>query len=166
MSTNSTDAEKHLFALFREFDTAFLTTRSLDGGMHGRPMGLAEVKAGESIWFSAGLDSPKVKEIEVDGTAHVSVQGKTKWAALRGHARVCRDRAKIDELWRDSWRLWFPEGKDDPNLCLIELQPSEGEYWDNSGLRGVRFAIEAVKALAGVRTPDVKNPDENAKVAL
>jgi general stress protein 26 len=156
----------HLFEVLKDFDSAILTTHSLEGGFHGRPMGLAEVQQGDTVYFCASLDSPKIREIESDPTAMISVQGKTRWATLRGRARVVRDRAKIHELWRESWKLWFPNGKDDPDLCLIALDPIDGEYWDNRGMRGVRFAFEAAKAFVKGRTPNTSGLDENAKVRV
>ena len=52
-----------------------------------------------------------------------------------------------------------------PLLCLIRVDPTVGEYWDNSGSRGVKFVIDAAKAyLSGEAV--VHREDENAKVKL
>ena len=61
--------------------------------------------------------------------------------------------------------MWFPEGKDDPDLCLIEFHPSEGEYWDERGALGAKFIVDAAKAyLSGeeITTP----PEANGRVFL
>jgi general stress protein 26 len=165
MSTHEKQAR--LDEVLKDFDIAILTTHAKDGTMHARPMALAQVEGnGGEVWFCAGLDSPKIDEISRDPNVMVSVQGKTKFAAVRGRARVVQDRAKIHELWKPDWKLWFPEGKDDPNLCLVALTPIEGEYWDNSGKRGVRFAIEAAKALVKGTTPKTQSPEQHAKVRM
>ena len=44
-------------------------------------------------------------------------------------------------------KVYFPEGKDDPNLCLAVLHPEEVEYWDMTGPKGIRYLFEAAKAL-------------------
>ena len=28
-------------------------------------------------------------------------------------------------------KVWFTEGKDDPRITLIEIEPEHGYYWDN-----------------------------------
>lgn len=76
-----------------------------------------------------------------------------------------RDRALIDRLWQEDWRLWFPEGKDDPSLCLLKVSAERGEYWDNSGVEGFRFLFEGMKAILQGRTAQ-KDAGENAKVDL
>jgi general stress protein 26 len=164
--TDSVQARSHLLSLLHGFDTAMLATRTVGGGVRGRPMGFAEVQDDGKMLFSSSLDDPKVAELQADPHVAVLMQGKTQWISISGTARIVRDRSLIDRLWSDSWKLWFPEGKTDPMLCIIVVDPTEGEYWDNSGTHGVRFAIEAAKAYLHGRTPDARKMDENAKVRL
>ncbi len=160
------DKRQHLIDIFKDFETAVLVTHSAEHGLRGRPMSFAEVQANGDLVFSAGLDSAKVKHISADPHVAVSVQGKTMWAYVSGKASVSRDRAMIHRLWQESWKLWFTEGKDDPNLCLLIVDATAGEYWDNSGMRGIKFAIESAKAYVAGRVPDSSKMDGNAKVKL
>lgn len=164
--TSPVQARAHLLSLIEDFGSAILATRTAEGGVRGRPMSFAEVQEDGTMCFSSSLDDPKVAELQAEPHVGVFMQGKTKWVSVSGKARVVRDRALIDRLWSDSWKLWFPEGKNDPKLCIIVVAPTEGEYWDNSGTTGVRFAIEAAKAYLGGHTPDATKMDENAKVKL
>ena len=50
--------------------------------------------------------------------------------SLTGTARVNRDRDMIDALWSDAAKAFFPKGKDDPNLVLLEVTLRSAEYWD------------------------------------
>ena len=77
------------------------------------------------------------------------------------------DRAKIAELWDESWKIWFPAGKDDPTLTLLRIRGETGEYWDNSGFNGIKYLLEAGKAyLTGTR-PDVDgDPKIHGKIVL
>lgn len=145
--------------------TAALATRTPEGTLRARPMGLAEVTDDGLVHVVAGLDDPKVAEIEADANVGLFMQSKTQWVSLSGTAHVVRDRALIHRLWSEVWRVWNPGGKDDPNLCLIAVEPIEGEYWDNAGARGVRFLLEAAKAYLTGTTPDASG-DGNAKVDL
>jgi general stress protein 26 len=60
---------------------------------------------------------------------------------------VVLDRKKIEELWNPLLKAWFPEGKDDPKLCLIQVVTEEANYWNsNSGTMGVYFKM--LRAIA------------------
>jgi len=157
---------EHLLEIFKDLDTALLFTHGPGGELRGRPMALAEIQDSGELVFPTGLRDEKVAQIEADPRVALGVQGKSKWAYLAGRARILRDRSMIDRLWKEPWKLWFPQGKNDPDLCLLIVDPTEGEYWDNSGSRGIRFAIEAAKAYIHGREPDAKKMDENAKVKL
>jgi general stress protein 26 len=155
----------HLIELLKDFDTAMLVTRSMSGSMHGRPMDVAEITDAGELWFAAGLDSGKIAEIRTNPEVMVAIQGKTKWISVTGRAHISTDRQQIARLWKPDWKIWFPDGPNDPNLCLVAVEPIEGEWWDSSGTRGIKFAIEAVKAyVKGEAMPDQK--EHNARVHL
>ncbi len=49
---------------------------------------------------------------------------------------------------------WFPEGKDDPELTLLRLEPDDAEVWiANKG--PIRFAFEIAKANLTDQEPDL-----------
>jgi general stress protein 26 len=159
------DPRVHLIDLIKDFGTAMLATRSADGTVRARPMAVQEVQADGDLVFCAGLDSAKIDELQKEPRVGVILQGKTKYASLSGTARIDRDRARIHALFKEDWKIWFPGGKDDPNLCLIHVDVTEGEYWDNSGARGVRYIVEAAKAYVKGESPK-ESKDQNAKVSL
>jgi len=35
---------------------------------------------------------------------------------------LVRDRGKIEELWKPEFKMWFPEGKDDPEVALEQFR--------------------------------------------
>ena len=156
---------EHFYKVVKDFDSGMLVTRAADGHLRSRPMGVAEVTDDGDLFFMTRIDSPKVKELEADPHVNLAIQGKTRFASVSGRARVVRDRAHIDRLWQESWKVWFPEGKDDPALCLLQLSPEDGEYWDNAGAKGLRYLFEAAKAYVEGTTPDVDR-DQNARVRL
>ena len=146
------DTKKHLAELLQSFDTAMLITRHGDDE-HARPMAVARVDGTRTVWFVTSIDSPKADEIRSNARVAVTFQGKTRYAALSGRAQLVRDRATIDELWKDTWKVWFPNGKDDPALALVRVDVEDAEFWDNAGAKGVRYAFEAAKALVTGTTP-------------
>ena len=84
--------------------------------------------------------------------------------SLTGVARIVKDRALIDRLWTEAWKVWFPKGKDDPSIGLLEVDVSVAEYWDQSGAKGIRYLFEAVAAYVRGTRPAVADDEQNAKV--
>jgi general stress protein 26 len=154
VAEDATKSIEHLYDVIKAFDTAMLITRAADGTLRGRPMTVADPNRNGEIYFSTSVDSPKVKELEADPRVSVTLQGTARHASVSGTARVVRDRALVEELWTESWRLWFPKGKDDPSLCLIAVKPNEGRYWDYSGARGVEYLFAAAKAYLSGKSPE------------
>ena len=159
------NTREHLFELTKHFKIAMLVTHEQDGGFHSRPMAVAEIKPDADAYFSTSLESPKIAEIEADPRVLITFQGRDEFASIEGTATVLRDRALVDRLWAEDWRLWFPDGKDDPTLCILKVSAQRGEYWDTTGVEGIKFLFEGVKAIVQGRQP-VKSAAQNAKVDL
>lgn len=174
MSKHLSAAEKqeHLVELIKDFDTAMLVTRTEDGSLRSRPLAIAEVDQdgdGEGyIYFASSLESGKVHEVEEDPHVNVVLQDGKRYVSISGRANVVRDRALIDQMWSDTWKVWFPRGKADPSLCLIEVDATAAEYWDQSGVKGLAYLFEAVRAyVKGEKASNAGDDDlQNAKVDL
>ena len=153
--------------LLREFDTAVLVTHGTETHYHVRPMALACVEDNGNLWFITREDSAKVREIEQDSRAQVICQkGWTSCVSVAGHANLVRDPEKIRELWKASYKVWFPRGADDPNIVLIHFIGEQGEYWDNTGLNRLRYVFEAFKAVTRGTTPDIREGEQHGNVTL
>ena len=160
-----TNAYEHLYDLVKDFRTAMLVTKDAGGKLHARPMSVAEWRADADAYFATSIASPKMAEIETDPEVLISFQSGSQFASISGTARIVRDRAVIHRLWSDAWLAWFPAGKDDPSLCLLKFEAREGEYWDNSGLKGVRYLFDGVKAVLQGEKHDV-HAGQHGKVRL
>jgi general stress protein 26 len=161
-----TEHEK-LEELTRDFDTAMLVTRTEEGHLRSRPMALAEVEPNGTLWFLTQRESGKLEEIALDCDVNVAMQSKTKFVSISGLAANVTDRDKVAELWSERFKTWFPGGKDDPNLVLLRVDGTSGEYWDNSGTSGIKYLIEAGKAYLSGTKPDVAHdPEIHGKVRL
>jgi general stress protein 26 len=157
--------QERLYDVIKDFDNAMLVTRGASGREHARPMHIAEIREDGDIFFATSLDSPKITEIAINPEVVVAFQSSRQFAAVYGRAEVVKDRNLIDHLWSEAWKVWFPEGKADPTLCLIRVDGREGEYWDNAGVQGIKYAFEAAKAYMQGRTP-TQDEKQSAKVRL
>ena len=146
------------------FDTTMMVT-SGPAGLHARPMHVVQRAPGGVVYLVSGTDSAKVAELEADADVLLAFQDSRQFLVLAGRARLTRDRELIGRLWSDAWRVWFPQGKSDPTICLIQVEAREGEYWDNSGTRGLKYAFQAARAYATGQTPQ-PDPGQHGKVSI
>ena len=159
------DTREKLMDMMDNFDTAMLVTHHPTHGLDARPMAIAGLEEDGSLWFATKKHSGKMIDIKADSHAAVTLQGGQRFISMSGTIRVVEDRARIEELWQESWKVWFPGGKSDPSLTLLHLLPSHGEYWDNSGFQGVKYLVKAGKAYVQGDTPDTSR-DEHARVSM
>ncbi|KLU06000.1 Pyridoxamine 5'-phosphate oxidase [Rhodopirellula islandica] len=140
------NTQKKLIELIHDFDNAMLVTKTDDGGLDARPMAIAEATDDGQLWFVTSRNSGKIAELMLDRDVAVTLQASNKFVTLSGQCRVIDDAAKLDQLWKEAWKVWFPEGKNDPNITLLRVEPDHGEYWDNSGFTGIKYLLRAGKA--------------------
>ncbi len=163
----ATTPDDKLRELLTEFDTAMLVTRTAEGQLRARPMAFAAVDPDGTLWFVTERHSGKVDEIAKDNHVNVSMQTARKFVSVSGTAAPVDDRAKVAEVWKEAFKVWFPGGKDDPNLILLRVTGDAGEYWDNSGTSGIKYLIAAGRAYLSGTRPDVDNdPKIHGKVNL
>ena len=154
--------------LLSDFDSAMLVTRTATGQLRSRPMAVADVEPGGCLWFVTERHSGKLEEIARDDHVNVAMQSRWKFVSISGRAVAVDDARKVADVWNEAWRVWFPGGKDDPSLVLLKVQGDEGEYWDNSGVSGIKYLIAAGKAyLSGTKPREVEgDPKVHGKVAM
>lgn len=135
MTTHSEQIE-HLAKLMKKIDIAMLATIGKGGYLVSRPLSTQTATFdGERIYFMTEADSPKVAEIRRNGKVNVAYASKdaNTYISAAGDARVRRDQALIDAFWNDAMKAFFPAGKGDPNLTLIEVDVRTIEYWEGPG---------------------------------
>ena len=144
----------------KDIRTTMMTTQREDGNFHTRPMATHAVDEDGTMWFFSYEDSNKVREIRQNDRVALgfSDTGAETYVALSGTAEVVKDKQKIDELWQEFLKTWFPNGKDDPNITLLKVTAHSGEYWDRPGGKMMRLFEMAKGALTG--QPDTSGRDE------
>jgi general stress protein 26 len=160
-----TNTRENLHDLLENFDTAMMVVRAGDGHSHARPMAIARLHENAEMYFVTNIQSPKISDIQANPNVTLTLQSASQFVSLSGRATVVRDRHMIDDLWKEPLKLWFPKGKDDPAICLIHFSPEDGEYWNNAGAQGLKYAFEAVRAYVKGETAKT-DPVQHAKVDL
>jgi general stress protein 26 len=160
--TRENDLEK-LRELVKDIDFCMLTTVDEGGDLHSRPMSSnGDIDQDGDIWFFTNASSHKVSEIAKLPKVNVSFADPDNqvYVSVSGTAQLIRDRAKIDELWRPEFKMWFPEGKDDPEVALLRVNLEKAEYWDSPSST-IGYALSFVSSIVTGKEPDL---GENKKV--
>jgi len=143
------DDLQKLQELVKDIDFCMLTTVDEAGDLHSRPMSSnGDIDPEGDIWFFTSASSHKVSEIEKLPKVNVSFADPDNqhYISISGTAQLVRDRNKIDELWRPEFKMWFPEGKDDPDVALLRVSLEKAEYWDSPSST-VGFMLNFVSSL-------------------
>lgn len=120
-----------LWDLIKTVEVAMMVTE--DGEhLRSRPMAVSQKEFDGTLWFFTRADSHKVVEVAEDHRVNLAYAhpGKQDYVSVSGRASLVRDRAAIDEHWTELLRVWFPKGKDDPEIALIKVVVQQAEYWD------------------------------------
>jgi general stress protein 26 len=163
METRTDQAAKEkVVELLKDINVAMMATRGDGGEMHARPMATSLSTFEGDLWFFTDAQSPKIAEIERNPETLLTYANENKqhYVSVQGSAELVRDRSKIAELWSEPLRVWFPKGKDDPNIALIKVHVDKAEYWDSPSSTMV-YLYGYAKALATGERP---NPGESAAV--
>lgn len=135
--------------LWKELDKARIVMLGLMGGEphHMQPMAVFGDKDGDPLWFYTRLDTDLVRDTGASHQAMVCLMAKdTEFqACIHGVLTRDADRAKIDQYWSPFVSAWFPDGKDDPELTMMRLDPSDARVWiSNKG--PISYPLEIAKA--------------------
>lgn len=151
-----------LHKLIGEIPIAMLTTATADGTLISRPLQTLEFDADHVLWFATDANSEKAAEIKANPHIGLSYADRrdNSYVSVSGPARILRDPQKLEELWTPAMSIFFPQGKDDPDLVLIRVEIERAEYWDGPGTIVGKMLYLAAAALTG--NPGVMT--DNAKV--
>lgn len=122
----------------------FQTEVSFDENQSARPMSVQKSDEDGTLWFLSSIDSAKNSEIRTNQSARLFFQkpSSMEFLELRGKATISQDKKMIHELWDGIAKNWFPQGKDDPRISIIQFSPEAGHYWDTkhgAGLAGAKM---------------------------
>lgn len=165
--TNEAEIKEKFWKALKSDMTMFLGLAEGEDG-HARPMTAQlddEGYQGDDyhgpIWFFTSVDNHLYQQIDSGdrAMAHFVSKGHDVWATVHGSLSASLDRAVIDRLWNRFVAAWY-DGKDDPKIALIRLDPEHAEIWiDASSM------VAGIKMLMGI-DPKKDYKDKVAEVAL
>lgn len=162
------EACKKIGEMIHEIDIALMVTHDAQGNLHARPMSTQKEKGDKpftgELWFMTDRNSPKIQEIKNDPRILMNYADRhaQNYITLSGKAEVVMDQSKVNELWHEPLRAWFPKGPDDPSIALIRVDADSAEYWDAPS-QTVLHAIGYFKARLTGERPQM---GEHKKIAV
>ncbi len=151
----SPEHKQKIWKLIKGIKVGMLVT--LDDDMpRARPMHLVQDEYDGTLWFFTHRSAEKAHETQQDRDVCLSFsdQEEGTYVSLSGKARLSCDRELIDKYWNPFVAAWFPEGKDDPDLALLEIKVEFGEHWKAKESKVFQL-YEIAKANIKHDTPDM-----------
>ena len=127
-----------------------------NGRLESRPMGAMQVDESGDIWFFSAKSSNKNRQVQADPEVHLMFieAGKQHYLSLTTEVAIVDDQKKVDELWNDLMKAWFPDGKRDPEISLLRASVVSGHYWDEKDGHLIGMLKAGLKALTKGKTDD------------
>jgi len=156
------DDISRVWDIIEKVGVCMLTTQ-FAGGLRARPIESRPDRDGGLIFFVTDIHSAKEDEIEARpdvGLVFVD-PGDKAYLSMTARASVTRDAGKTRAAWRKTDEVWW-SGPDDPNVCLLRIEPVTAELWDGPASAAVT-AFEFAKARLTGEEPKL---GENRKTTV
>ncbi|WP_102107297.1 pyridoxamine 5'-phosphate oxidase family protein [Oceaniglobus roseus] len=124
---------------------------------HMQPMTHHHDPEASTLWFITSRKTDLARAVENGTVARfTATKGDQRaWASMTGTIAHSADTAKLDEIWSSVAAAWFDKGRDDPDICLLEMRLAEAAVWTATG-NPLVFGLEIARAnLNEERKPDI-----------
>ena len=145
-------------SLIKEFwnRTKDVTAGMLSGdGLSPRPMAHNLRDDDTALWFItakqtdvADAAAKGARAQHVLACAHGQI-----YAAIDGTLSIETSKEVLDDIWSPMAAVWFEDGRDDDDICLVRFTPTQAEVWATEG--GAKALFEFGKAAISGDTPDL-----------
>ena len=127
-----------------------------NGKLESRPMGAMQVDESGDIWFFSAKSSNKNRQVQAEPEVYLMFieSGKQHYLSLTTEVEIVDNQKKVDELWNDMMKAWFPGGKQDPELSLLRASVISGHYWDEKDGHLIGMLKAGIKASTGGKGDD------------
>jgi general stress protein 26 len=141
-----------------------MLTTQFDSRLRARPLEARPDRDAGLIYFVTDMRGAKDDEIAAHPDVCLTfIDSKDKaYLSITGTASVSRDPKKAAEIWRKTDNMWWPGGPQDPDACVVCVEPSTAELWDGPASKAVA-AYEFAKARL---TGEKPNLGEKRKVTV
>lgn len=131
-------------ALRQNSSVAYIGSVNQSGYPQIKGMFVLEHASVQTHYFSTNLSSSRAQQFLHNPQASVYYcdAGLCKGALFTGSMAVCTDPATKALLWREGFEMYYPQGVDDPDYCVLAFTADTVNYY-----HGLTNATLAVKEL-------------------
>jgi general stress protein 26 len=128
------EAVEKFHDLVKDVGICMFTTLDEHGEMSSRPMFTSSVDEEGNVWFFTNEFSEKINEVSKDNMVHLIYSHPVKniYVDVKGTCSVIIDKKKMEELWDSKLKDWFPQGLEDPKICLVKVATETAHFWNHS----------------------------------
>lgn len=150
-TSHNPEAVYRLLEIIADIKTAMLTTIDEDMTLRSRPMLTQDYQQDGTLWFFSSDHHGKAEELAADPRVNVTyaMPEKQRFISISGLAEIVHDEVKKKDLWKPSFREWFPEGSNDSHLALLKVYIQKAEYWDVPSNRLIEILSFTKAVLTG-----------------
>ena len=123
----------HLDKQIKDIDFAMLTTVGEGGRLVSRPLSTRQTHLKDGVVrFFTDRPSAKVGELKRDPRVNLSYASPERnvFISIAGTSTITDDPSVKDALWSDEAKAFWPKGKHDPNLVVLEVHAETLEAWE------------------------------------
>ena len=150
--------------LVADVNICMFTTLDENHQLTSRPMFTSSVDDEGNVWFFTNEFSEKINEVSKDNIVHLiyAHPAKNIYIDAEGTCSLVIDRKKMTELWDPALSTWFPEGLEDPKICLVKVSTEKAYFWNHSSSKmGLLFQM-----IASIAKGDRYKESEKGKLNL
>jgi general stress protein 26 len=135
--------------LVKDVHVCMFTTLDEADNLTSRPMITTSVDDEANVWFFTNEFSEKINEVSKDNIVHLIYSHPVKniYVDVKGSCSLVIDRKKMEELWDPELKNWFPEGIEDPRICLVKVATESAHFWNHSSSK-MGLLFQMIKSIA------------------
>lgn len=136
--------------------TAKITAGMLSAaGAPPRPMAHQLRDGDEALWFITDKNTDIAAAAREGARAqHILACAHGQlYAAIDGALSVETREDVLDDVWSPMAAVWFDDGREDDDICLVRFSPAQAEIWTTDGK--AKSLYEFAKAGVTDDTPDM-----------
>jgi general stress protein 26 len=143
----------------------FITNLKNNPPFNSRPMSLQECDEEGNLWFISSKESHKNMEISVDNEVQLYFMnnGDYEYLSVLGKAFIYDDKSTIEDKWSIFANAWF-DGKEDPNVSIIRVSPTDLYYWDTKAGKFVTMLHFIGSIVSGKKSDGSDGVEGNMKL--
>ena len=143
----------------------FITNLKNNPPFNSRPMSLQECDEEGNLWFISSKESRKNMEISVDNEVQLYFMnnGDYEYLSVLGKAIIYDDKSTIEDKWSIFANAWF-DGKEDPNVSIIRVSPTDLYYWDTKAGKFVTMLHFIGSIVSGKKSDGSDGIEGNMKL--